>query len=170
MNNNDENNLNDSNDILGENTFLDENVDDFIVRDDKEQYKTNEQLYTEVTSETYEGLNQYSYSEDATAGNKRKDNTAHDLATSSLILGIVSAAFSLLCCFGIFSWAISIICGIVGIILGIIAKDSHGKREAMASAGIICSIAGIVISIIVIILVIEIVIDPLIQLDIIGFD
>lgn len=156
MDNNDKNNLDDSNDTLEENSFLNENIDDFIIRDDDKQYKTNEPLYTEITSETYEGSNQYSYSEDTAADKKRKDNTAHDLAAASLVLGVISVVFSLLCCCGIFSWIISIICGIIGIILGVMAKDSQGKREGMTIAGIICSIAGIVISILVIILVVVI--------------
>ena len=152
MDNNDKNNLDDSNGISEENSSMNENTDDFIIKDNQKQDKVNESLYKEITSETYEESNQYNYSESIKGDDKRKDNTAHDLATTSMILGIISIVCSLICCCSIATWVISIICAIVGIVLGVIAKDSKGKREGMAIAGIICSIIGIVISVIFLIL------------------
>lgn len=149
---NNKNNLNDSNDVLGENNFLNESVDDFIIRNDDEQSKNNDSLYTEIKDESNSAPTQYNYSEDTTAEDKRKDNTAHDLALASMILGIVSIVSSLICCCSIVAWVVSIICAIVGIVLGVIAKDSKGKREGMAIAGIISSIVAIVISVILLIL------------------
>lgn len=143
MDSNNKNNLNDSNDVLGENNFLNEGVDDFIIRNDDEQPKKNE---------SNNDSTKYNYSEDITAEDKRKDNTAHDLALASMILGIVSIVSSLICCCSIAAWVVSIICAIVGIVLGVIAKDSKGRREGMAIAGIICSIVAIVISVILLIL------------------
>ncbi len=58
MDNNDKNNLDDSNDTLEENSFLNENIDDFIIRDDDKQYKTNEPLYTEISIVTQKILQQ----------------------------------------------------------------------------------------------------------------
>ncbi|MBE6072276.1 MAG: DUF4190 domain-containing protein [Clostridium butyricum] len=152
MDSDNKNNLNDSNEVLGENNFLNESADTSTIRDGDEQSKNNDSLYTEIKDESSSAPIQYNYSEDSTAEDKRKDNTAHDLALASMILGIVSIISSLICCCSIAAWVVSIICAIVGIILGVIAKDSKGKREGMAIAGIICSIVAIVISVILLIL------------------
>lgn len=149
---NNKHDLDSSNDISEENNSLDEVIDEANIKNNEEQYIKNEPLYTEVTNEIYENQNKYNYSKDTTAEDKRKDNTAHDLSIASMILGISSIISSLMCCCSIAAWVISIICAIVGIVLGAIAKDSKGKREGMAIAGIICSIVGIVISVILLIL------------------
>lgn len=62
------------------------------------------------------------------------------MAIASLVLGILSL---LLCCVPY----ISIICGIIGLVLGCMSMKSSGK--GMAIAGLICSAFGIIISIII---------------------
>ena len=77
------------------------------------------------------------------------DEKAHNFAIASLVLGIISIVLCC-CCWGI----ITLGCGIAGIVLWYYAKDSEGNREGMAQAGMICSIVGIVLSVIVFLLVV----------------
>ena len=108
-----------------------------------------------ISNDNNEYTNKYTYSGPGTNSintDTIKDNKAHNFAITSLILGIVSIGLSLICCCSFFAWALSIICAIIGIIFGYMAKDSNDKREGMAKAGIICSIVGIVLSILMIIL------------------
>jgi len=71
------------------------------------------------------------------------------LAVASLVLGIVAVVVVLL--FGVFFGWISAICAIVGLILGIVAKgqikSSNGQigGNGMALAGIILSVAGLLL-------------------------
>ena len=58
------------------------------------------------------------------------------MAVSSLVLGIVSIVLMCL-------WYVSIPCGIVGLVLGILAKKKGQK--GMATAGIVLSIIGLVL-------------------------
>ena len=65
------------------------------------------------------------------------------MAIASLILGIASIV---LCCL----WYLSIICAVVGIVLGIMSLKSSG--HGMALAGIICGSVGLVLCIVMLIL------------------
>lgn len=67
------------------------------------------------------------------------------LAIVSMILGIVSII--LVCC----SPYVAVVVAIVGIVLSIISKKNNGK-SGMGTAGLICSIVGIALSVIMIIL------------------
>ena len=67
------------------------------------------------------------------------------MAIASMILGIVSIV---LCCI----WYISVTSAIVGIVLGILHNKKNG-RCGMSTAGIVCSIIGIVITVALIIFV-----------------
>jgi hypothetical protein len=71
------------------------------------------------------------------------------LATGGLVLGIISVATCWIWCF-IF---ISLGCGVIGLILSIIglkkAKELGGAGAGAAKAGLICSIIGLVISVLV---------------------
>ena len=89
--------------------------------------------------------NQYNMSGEKNQINQR----AHNFAIASLILGIVSIVLSC-CCYGV----ISLVCAIIGIVLWYNAKDAEGNREGMAKAGMICSIVGIVLAVIMLILLI----------------
>lgn len=66
------------------------------------------------------------------------------MAIASMVLGIVSIA---LCCI----WYLSLICAIVSIVFGIMNNRKNG-RNAMATAGIVCSIIGIVLTIAILVL------------------
>ena len=66
------------------------------------------------------------------------------MAIASMVLGMVSVV---LCCI----WYISLICAIAGIVFGILNNRNNG-RNGMATAGIVCSIIGIVLSIAILIL------------------
>ena len=107
----------------------------------------NEQ-YNYGTGNKADNQNSFNYQYNPDAESKRIDEKAHNMAIASLILGIISIVLSC-CCSG----TLTLICGIVGIVLWYNAKDSNGDREGMAQAGMICSIVGIVLSVIIIILV-----------------
>ena len=67
----------------------------------------------------------------------------HGYAVASLVLGIVSVV--LCCC----TW-VGIICGIVGLVLAVVAKKA-GNTESICKAGLILSIIGIVLSVVLLI-------------------
>ena len=105
-----------------------------------------------MVSETYGYNNQYSQATNNTASTASYTSTpaepfSQGMAIASLVLGILSILF--ICCD-----PLSIIVGIVGLILGCIQKPnpSTGKKPGMAIAGIVCSICGLAISIIYILL------------------
>jgi len=66
------------------------------------------------------------------------------MAVGSLVLGIISIVFALF--IPGFQW-IGALTGIVGIILGVQARKFRGQ-EGMATAGMVCSIIGTVLSLI----------------------
>lgn len=66
------------------------------------------------------------------------------MAVASLVLGIVSLVFLLLVPF------VSVITGLVGIILGAQARKNP-EQHGMATAGLVCSIIGLVISLVTVI-------------------
>ena len=69
----------------------------------------------------------------------QKNGGGQGMAIASMVLGIVSIV---LCCI----WYISLICAIAGMVLGIMNNRKCG-RNGMATAGIVCSIIGIVLTI-----------------------
>ena len=69
----------------------------------------------------------------------QKNTTNHGMAITSLVLGIVATV--LCCCCGM-----SVLVGIVGLVLGIIAK-AKGNNEAYSLVGIILNAVGIFLSI-----------------------
>ena len=72
------------------------------------------------------------------------NKTKHGFAVASLVLGIVSVV--LCCC----TW-VGIVCGIVGLVLSILARKA-GNTETICKAGLILSIIGLALSIILLIL------------------
>ena len=66
------------------------------------------------------------------------------MGIASMVLGIVSIV---LCCI----WYISLICAIAGIVFGVMQNRKSG-RNGMATAGIVCSIIGIVLTIAILVL------------------
>ncbi len=66
---------------------------------------------------------------------------SNGMAIGSLVCGILSIVGSCWCC------GLNLILAIVGLVLGIIGKKKAGK-SGMALAGIICSVIGLIISII----------------------
>ena len=71
------------------------------------------------------------------------NKTKHGFAVASLVLGIVSVV--LCCC----TW-VGIVCGIVGLVLSILARKA-GNTETICKAGLILSIIGLALSIILLI-------------------
>lgn len=67
------------------------------------------------------------------------------MAIASLVLGIVSIVVSLF--FSSTSW-LGAVTGIIGIILGAMARKDPAKK-GLATAGLVCSIIGFVLSIII---------------------
>lgn len=63
------------------------------------------------------------------------------MAIAAMVLGIVAIV---LCCI----WYISIPCGIIAIVLGIL-YNKKGTKSGMATAGIVCGIIGIVLVVII---------------------
>ncbi len=66
------------------------------------------------------------------------------MGVASLVLGIISIVLSL---FG-GTW-VSALIGIVGIVLGALAKKANPENSGMATAGMVCSIIGTVLSLLV---------------------
>lgn len=64
------------------------------------------------------------------------------MAVASLVLGIISIVFAVI---GL-GLPIGFICGVVGIVMGILGKKDMAKAS-MAKAGFICSIVGTALSI-----------------------
>lgn len=77
---------------------------------------------------------QYPQYEEKPAGNK-------GMAIASLVVGI----FAILCC--CCSWLAAIL-GVVGILLAVFSKPKDGKMEGIAIGGLVCSIIGLVLGII----------------------
>lgn len=71
------------------------------------------------------------------------NNVKHGYAVASLVLGIVSVVLS--CC----TW-VGIACGIVGLVLAIVAKKA-GNEETICKAGLILSIVGLALAVILLI-------------------
>lgn len=72
------------------------------------------------------------------------NKTKHGYAVASLVLGIISVV--LCCC----TW-VGIICGIIGLVLAVVAKKA-GNTESICKAGLILSIIGIALSVILLII------------------
>lgn len=72
------------------------------------------------------------------------NKTKHGFAVASLVLGIVSVV--LCCC----TW-VGVICGIVGLVLSILARKA-GNTETICKAGLILSIVGLALSVILLII------------------
>ncbi|MBE7063378.1 MAG: hypothetical protein IJN25_10275 [Clostridia bacterium] len=66
------------------------------------------------------------------------------MAVASLVLGIVSLVFSLF--FSALGWP-ALLCGVLGIILGAIAKKKPGA-SGMATAGLVLSIISVALGVI----------------------
>ena len=101
----------------------------------------NEENYTNEGNYTNQG-NYTDSSFNAPVDNQPEGGKG--MAVASMVLGIVSIV--MLCC----SQYISLPCAIIGLILGIIYKKNNGKN-GMATAGVVCSIVSLVISILAII-------------------
>ena len=67
------------------------------------------------------------------------------MAIAALVLGIISIVFGFIP-YGVST--IGLICGIVGIVMGVLGRREYG-RENLALAGLICSIIGVVLSLLV---------------------
>lgn len=65
------------------------------------------------------------------------------MGVAALVLGIVAIVFSLL---GL-GVPVGVICGLVGVILGALAKKSN-PGSGLATGGLVCSIIGTVLSVI----------------------
>lgn len=65
------------------------------------------------------------------------------MAIASMILGIVS----IVCCW---SWYICLPCGVIGLVLGIMFNKKNGSI-GMSKAGVICSIVGMVLCVLLLI-------------------
>lgn len=76
---------------------------------------------------------------------KMAENKPKGLALAGMVIGICGAAISITPCL----WLIGILPDIVGIVLSAIAlrkiKNGTGAGRGMATAGLVCSIVGIVL-------------------------
>lgn len=70
----------------------------------------------------------------------KKERAAESLATASLVLGIISLVSMLCCCPFVFS--------AIGIVLALLSKGSESTLRPRAKTGLVLSITGIVISVI----------------------
>lgn len=86
--------------------------------------------------------NNYQYN----VGGYQEEPQGNGMATASLVLGIVSAV--LLCC----AFPFNCIAAIIGIILGFVSKKGAERLSGNAKAGIIISIIVLVLSVILLIL------------------
>lgn len=64
------------------------------------------------------------------------------MAIASMVLGIVS----IVCCW---MWYVCLPCGIIGLVLSILFKRNNGEAIGMSKAGMLCSIIGIALCIVV---------------------
>jgi len=76
-------------------------------------------------------------------GNEVREDKNPGLAKASMILGIVSLVFGVLCCFGIISAVISLGCGITAIVFAIMSWKS--SKQSQAIAGLVCAIIGVIL-------------------------
>ncbi len=76
---------------------------------------------------------------------EREQKGSSNLAVTSLVLGILSILFSILL-FWIFYFAF--IMGVIGIIMGIVSIAQHSEGKGLAVAGIITSVIGLLISLV----------------------
>ncbi len=70
----------------------------------------------------------------------KKERAAESLATASLVLGIISLVSMLCCCPFVFS--------AIGIVLALLSKGAESTLRPRAKTGLVLSITGIVISLI----------------------
>ena len=80
---------------------------------------------------------------DGSGSKKDVVNDKSGVATASMVLGIISAVFGVICCFGYVSLALSLGCGILSIIFAIVSWNS--KKRNFAIAGLICGICGVIL-------------------------
>lgn len=115
--------------------------------------------FSESTNDSYPNSGSYSagptnadtynpYSNTAAPINNSIGTTSTGLAIASLVLGIVGILFACCCPY------LGIILSIIGVILGCVQEKDPitGQKPGYAIAGIICSAAGIVLGIVVVIL------------------
>lgn len=89
--------------------------------------------------------NNYNQQNDTFNGMNTVPEQAKGFAIASMILGICAICFCW--CYGI----VGLACGIVGLVLAFSYKKKNGFLKGMATAGFVCSIIGIALSVVVII-------------------
>lgn len=75
------------------------------------------------------------------------DGGAVGMAVTSLVLGI--AALLMVCCVSI--WWLTVLLAIVGIVFGAVSLGKHMGGRGLAIAGLICSIAALVVEVVIVI-------------------
>lgn len=79
-----------------------------------------------------------------------QSNAGKGQSVAALVLGIVSAAFSMFLAVAFPINLIFLVCGIVGIVLGVTGRkksiEANGKASGLATAGFVLSIIGTVLS------------------------
>ena len=75
------------------------------------------------------------------------------LSKVSMILGIISAVFGVVCCFGYISMVFSIVCGILAIIFSIMSWKS--SKQSYSIAGLVCGIIGLILGLIILIIILN---------------
>ena len=66
------------------------------------------------------------------------------MGVASLVLGIIAILIGLVSA-GVFGW-LGAILGIIGIILGALGRKSDPEKAGLATAGMVCSIIGTILS------------------------
>lgn len=99
------------------------------------------------------GSSQYTYQQSSNAGYgygapvNPVDSGAVGMAVTSLVLGII--ALLLVCCVSI--WWLTVLVAIVSIVFGAVSLGKRMGGRGMAIAGVICSIAALVIEVVLVI-------------------
>lgn len=84
------------------------------------------------------------YSDSSYGSPQPNGDGSKGMAIAAMVLGIVSIVLSCI-------WYVSLVTGIIGIVLGIMYNKKNGKC-GMSTAGIVCSIIGMVLAVVIIIL------------------
>lgn len=104
--------------------------------------ETNKQQETPVNN--YQDNTANTYNPVPPVNNDQEPKQTNALAIVSLVLGIASIVLG--CCTG---W-VGLVCGIAGIVCAVISKK-QGK-SSLGTAGLVCSIIGLVLSILILVL------------------
>lgn len=131
--------------------------------DENNNYNTNEYNNNQYQQNNYQPQNDWNNRSGQPQNNRQPDNSwsnqqfnqppqpqSNSNSTASLVLGIVSLGLDVICCGG---GIISIVCAIIGLVLGI-PEMKRNPNDSKAKVGVILSAIGLGLSVITTIIVI----------------